>query len=153
MPRRSSRSDRFVDRPRLLAAMDACREAITREMARMEVNGPLRYSAATVVATIDGFALMLMGKRDYFHLKEHGGQRDDAAVAQRRTEPVIISGSGDLFASVPTRLKDEEIAVLADLPGAKSERIVSTGQVSRPGSGTIRVILNGSCCSPAWRVY
>jgi len=73
MPRRSSRSDRFVDRPRLLAAMGACREAITREMARMEINGPLYYSASTVLAAIDGLALMLTGRRDYFHLKAHGG--------------------------------------------------------------------------------
>jgi len=73
MPRRSSRSDRFVDRARLLASMGACRETITREMARMQVNGPLYYSASTVLAAIDGFALLLTGERDYFHLKGHGG--------------------------------------------------------------------------------
>lgn len=73
MPRRSSRSDRFIDRTRLLAAMGACREAITREMARMQINGPLYYSASTVVAAIDGFALLLTGERDYFYLKGHGG--------------------------------------------------------------------------------
>jgi hypothetical protein len=42
-------------------------------MARMEVSGPLYYSAATVVAAIDGLALMLTGQRDYFHLTGHGG--------------------------------------------------------------------------------
>ena len=72
MPRRSSRSDRFVDRARLLASMGACRETITREMARMQVGGPLYYSASTVLAAIDGFALLLTGERDYFHLKGHG---------------------------------------------------------------------------------
>jgi cupin 2 domain-containing protein len=112
--------------------MDACREAITREMARIEVSGSLYQSAATVLAAIDGFALMLTGKRDYFHLKGHGGQWDHGAISQRRKEPVMI-GSGDLFANVSTRLNDEEIAVLAELPGVKIERIVSTGQASPPG--------------------
>lgn len=59
--RLSRRSDRFVDRERLLAAMGACRDAITREQARMEVFGPLYYSSLTVIAAIDGLALMLTG--------------------------------------------------------------------------------------------
>jgi cupin 2 domain-containing protein len=41
--------------------------------------------------------------------------------------------AGNLFASVPARLKQEEIAVLAEFPGARVERIVSTGQASPPG--------------------
>ncbi len=41
--------------------------------------------------------------------------------------------SGDLFNNVPTCLGEEEIAALADLPGARIERIVSTGQASPPG--------------------
>jgi cupin 2 domain-containing protein len=41
--------------------------------------------------------------------------------------------SGNLFANVPARLDVEEIAVLAELPGARIERIVSTGQASPPG--------------------
>lgn len=41
--------------------------------------------------------------------------------------------SGNLFAEVPARLDIEEIAVLARLPGARIERIVSTGQASPPG--------------------
>ncbi len=40
---------------------------------------------------------------------------------------------GDLFAAVPARLDNEEAAVLAELPGARIERIVSTGQASPPG--------------------
>lgn len=73
MPRRSSRSDRFVDRLALLANMGPCRNTITREMARTEVGGPLYYSASTVVAAIDRLALMLPGQRDHFHLTGHGG--------------------------------------------------------------------------------
>ncbi len=42
--------------------------------------------------------------------------------------------SGNLFAEVPARLDIEETAVLARLPGARIERIVSTGQASPPGS-------------------
>jgi cupin 2 domain-containing protein len=41
---------------------------------------------------------------------------------------------GNLFAEVPARLDIEETAVLAQLPGARIERIVSTGQASPPGS-------------------
>jgi cupin 2 domain-containing protein len=41
--------------------------------------------------------------------------------------------SGDLFADVPGRLIEEETSVLAQLPGARIERIVSTGQASPPG--------------------
>jgi cupin 2 domain-containing protein len=41
--------------------------------------------------------------------------------------------SGDLFADVPARLEEEERAVLAELPGARIERIVSTGQASPEG--------------------
>jgi cupin 2 domain-containing protein len=41
--------------------------------------------------------------------------------------------SGDLFADAPSRLEKEETAVLADLPGARIERIVSTGQASPDG--------------------
>jgi cupin 2 domain-containing protein len=41
--------------------------------------------------------------------------------------------SGDLFANVPGRLEGEETAVLAALPGARVERIVSTGQASPEG--------------------
>jgi cupin 2 domain-containing protein len=41
--------------------------------------------------------------------------------------------SGDLLADLPARLDKEETAVLAELPGARIERIVSTGQASPPG--------------------
>lgn len=41
--------------------------------------------------------------------------------------------SGDIFADVPARLVEEEILVLARLPGARIERIVSTGQASPAG--------------------
>ena len=41
--------------------------------------------------------------------------------------------SGNLFANVPALLDIEETAVLAELPGARIERIVSTGQASAPG--------------------
>jgi hypothetical protein len=66
MVRRTSRSDAFVDKPRLLEELRTCREAVLREITRMRVSGPLYYSAQTVVAAIDGLALMLTGKRDYF---------------------------------------------------------------------------------------
>ena len=41
--------------------------------------------------------------------------------------------SGSLFADVPTCQDEEETTVLALLPGARVERIVSTGQASPPG--------------------
>jgi hypothetical protein len=50
MPRKPNRrSDRFVDRERLLAAVGACREMITREHTRMEVSEPQYHSSSTVV--------------------------------------------------------------------------------------------------------
>ncbi len=83
MPRRQNRrSDRFVDRERLLAAMGACRETITREQARMEISGPLYFSSSTVLAAIDGLALMLTGRRDYFHLTGHGAHEGNAAAGR-----------------------------------------------------------------------
>ncbi len=41
--------------------------------------------------------------------------------------------SGDLFADVPARIDEEERAILAELPDARIERIVSTGQASPEG--------------------
>jgi cupin 2 domain-containing protein len=41
--------------------------------------------------------------------------------------------TGNLFASVPARLEQEETTILAELPGARIERIVSTGHASPPG--------------------
>jgi cupin 2 domain-containing protein len=39
----------------------------------------------------------------------------------------------NLFANVPEGLIEEEITILAEFPGARIERIVSTGQASQPG--------------------
>jgi cupin 2 domain-containing protein len=47
-----------------------------------------------------------------------------------------VSGAlktGDLFADVPARLEEEKTTILAELPGARVERIVSTGQASPEG--------------------
>ena len=41
--------------------------------------------------------------------------------------------SGNIFANVPAHLDEEEITILAENPGARIERIVSTGQASPPG--------------------
>jgi cupin 2 domain-containing protein len=41
--------------------------------------------------------------------------------------------SGNIFANIPARLRDEEVTILAERPGAVVERIVSTGQGSPPG--------------------
>jgi cupin 2 domain-containing protein len=65
--------------------------------------------------------------------------------------------AGNLFASVPTRLEEEETKVVAELPGASIERIVSTGHASPPGfwydqdrtewvillSGSARLLIEG----------
>lgn len=40
---------------------------------------------------------------------------------------------GNLFAALPAVLADEQTTILARLPGARIERIVSTGQASPPG--------------------
>ncbi|WP_349775575.1 MULTISPECIES: hypothetical protein [Methylocystis] len=129
MPRRQNRrSDRFVDRERLLAAMGGCRETIAREQARMEISGPLYFSSSTVLAAIDGLALMLTGRRDYFHLTGHGVHEGNAVEGRK---PMLATRN--LFANVPERLIDEEITILVEFPGARIERIVSTGQASQPG--------------------
>ena len=44
-----------------------------------------------------------------------------------------VSATKNIFAGVPTRSDQEEIEVLAALPGARIERIASTGQASPPG--------------------
>jgi cupin 2 domain-containing protein len=41
--------------------------------------------------------------------------------------------SGNLFSAVPARLDEEETTVLAEWPGVRIERIVSTGHASPPG--------------------
>ena len=41
--------------------------------------------------------------------------------------------SGNLFEGAPARVDKEEATVLAELAGARIERIVSTGQASPPG--------------------
>jgi len=69
---RKSRSDRLVDRPRLLAALGQCRAALIEASLKMKIGGPLYYSASSVIAAIDGPALLLTGERDHFHLKGHG---------------------------------------------------------------------------------
>ena len=46
--------------------------------------------------------------------------------------PVILR-SANLFADVPARLTEEQVKPLADWPGARVERIVSTGQASPAG--------------------
>ncbi|WP_018266544.1 hypothetical protein [Methylosinus sp. LW4] len=66
MVRRTSRSDAFVDKPRLLEELRACREAVIREQTRMRVGGPLYYAGETVIAAIDALALMLTGQHFYF---------------------------------------------------------------------------------------
>jgi hypothetical protein len=73
---RKSRSDRLVDRPRLLAALGECRSALIEARLKMAIGGPLYYSAASVIAAIDGLALLLTGERDYFYLRGHG-RKDD----------------------------------------------------------------------------
>jgi hypothetical protein len=60
----------------LLAALGVCRSALIEASTKMKIGGPLYYSASSVIAAIDGLALLLSGERDYFHLKGHGGQDD-----------------------------------------------------------------------------
>ena len=45
----------------------------------------------------------------------------------------MVNATRNIFAGVPMRADKEEIEVLAALPGARIERIVSTGQASPPG--------------------
>jgi len=44
-----------------------------------------------------------------------------------------LINAGNLFVDAPTRLAAEQIRVLAEFPGVRIERIVSTGQASPPG--------------------
>ncbi len=73
MSRQRARSDARVDRKGLLVALGECRAAVLRASIKMAINGPLYYSAATVVSAIDGLAMLLTGERDHFHLQGHGG--------------------------------------------------------------------------------
>jgi hypothetical protein len=73
---RKSRCDRLVDRPRLLAALGQCRSALIEASLKMKIGGPLYYSASSVIAAIDGLALLLTAERDYFYLKGHA-RKDD----------------------------------------------------------------------------
>jgi cupin 2 domain-containing protein len=41
--------------------------------------------------------------------------------------------SGNIFANVPERLDDEQLLTLFTSPNTRIERIVSTGQASKPG--------------------
>lgn len=75
---------------------------------------------------------MLTGERDHFHLKGHGSLREDDAAVRCRPEAAMIK-TRNLFANAATYLPDEAITRLAELPGARIERIVSTGQGSPPG--------------------
>ncbi|WP_159731620.1 hypothetical protein [Methylosinus sp. Ce-a6] len=79
MVRRTARSDAYVDKDRLLGELRACRAAVIREQARMRVGGPLYYSGQTVVAAIDGLALMLAGNGQYFWEPMRTGQSDKSA--------------------------------------------------------------------------
>lgn len=45
----------------------------------------------------------------------------------------MLIKSGNLFAKLAKDLNEEETTILADLPGARIEKIVSTGQASPPG--------------------
>ena len=126
MSRRPLRSDKFIDRPLIISALRRCREEIARETARMEINGTLYYSSQTVLAAIDGMALLLTGERDFLHLHGHGGEE------QSRRERAMIE-SGNLFAPEATNRPDEEFATLFEGQGLRIERILSTGQASPPG--------------------
>ena len=44
-----------------------------------------------------------------------------------------MPAAGNLFADIPDRLAEEEVATLLARPGLRIERIVSTGQASPPG--------------------
>ena len=44
-----------------------------------------------------------------------------------------MAAAGNLFAHIPDRLDEEEVATLLAAPGLRIERIVSTGQASPPG--------------------
>ena len=63
---RITRKDSTRQQSRLLEAIGACRNAVLREIVQAKIGGPLYHSANTVVAAIDGLALMLTGDRTYF---------------------------------------------------------------------------------------
>lgn len=50
-----------------------------------------------------------------------------------RPPEATLLKTGDLFENTPAKLRDEAIATLAEAPGVRIERIVSTGQASPPG--------------------
>lgn len=51
----------------------------------------------------------------------------------RNREFMTDQDSQNLFAALPTNLTEESVNVLAENPGVRIERIVSTGQRSKPG--------------------
>ena len=61
--------------------------------------------------------------------------------------------AGNLFANLAERAMREEVAVLAETAGGRIERIVSTGQASRPDFGTIRPRRSGWSFFPGAQAY
>jgi hypothetical protein len=62
------------------------RSALIEASLKMKIGGPLFYSASSVVAAIDGLAVLLTAELDYFYLKGHARKDDSVcgpAPAQR----------------------------------------------------------------------
>jgi hypothetical protein len=68
MSRHSGRDDKR-ERPQLLAALGACRNALTSELATMKPMGPLYQFCSGVIAAIDALAHYMTGQPYYFHDK------------------------------------------------------------------------------------
>ena len=59
----------------------------------------------------------------------------------------------NLFAGLPARADEEIVTELLLRKGVRIERIVSTVNPRQQINHTIRIMMNGSCSSPARRVY
>lgn len=55
----------------------------------------------------------------------------------------------NLFANLPKQLDAEQFDALLATPDLKIERILSHGQVTPEGNGTIKRSMNGYCCCRA----
>ena len=60
-----------LDRTAPVGALGACRGALCEQRPAMPPHSVLRHTADGLVALIDDMALILTGKRTYFHRKGH----------------------------------------------------------------------------------
>lgn len=70
--RRSQRSDDYIDREALVAALKVSRDELVRSMSRMTIHGPLYKAASDLLSRIDEVVYVLTDDRRLLHAPQHG---------------------------------------------------------------------------------